>query len=122
MMSDEKTLQYITEENRSLYRERNAAEQRAEQAERERDEARELLSRIRAITTAAPQPAPTVKADTPKASDIEPLLRLLDQAETIDANIVYEDSRTSMVHALMRQVIRSTLRMFAEEQKNGGAS
>ena len=34
----------------------NAARQRAEQAERERDEARELLSRIRAITTASLSP------------------------------------------------------------------
>ncbi len=36
--------------------ERNAAQQRAGQAERERDEARELLSRIRAITTASLSP------------------------------------------------------------------
>lgn len=56
MMSVDETLHYVRAENNVLRHARNAAQQRAEQAERERDEARELLSRIRAITTASLSP------------------------------------------------------------------
>ena len=62
----------LREENNALRHSRNAAQQRAEQAERERDEAIDLLMRIRAITTASLAPAPTVKADTPETAGIMP--------------------------------------------------
>lgn len=71
---------------------RNAAQQRAEQAERERDEARELLSRIRAITTAAPQPAPTVKA-------AEPLWRSMTHLVGV-GEISYSDTMNLIGHRL----------------------
>lgn len=91
-----------------LRAERNVAQQRAEQAERERDEAREYLRRITAIvdawarvptsmphalkaigkvlnerdamTPAEPQPAPTVKAKEPAKYTMTLIAHLIDRA------------------------------------------
>lgn len=72
MMSVDEVLHYVRAENNALRHERNAAQQRAEQAERERDEARVLLSRIRAITTASLSPLDwTPKTGAEIAKDLE---------------------------------------------------
>ena len=65
---------------------RNTAQQRAEQAERERDEARELLSRIRAITTASLSPLEwTPKTGAEIAKDLEGKPAILPPDFDVDA-------------------------------------
>lgn len=105
----------LREENNALRHERNAAQQRAEQAGRERDEARELLSRIRAITTAAPLPAPTVKADDGMTS----LVRIdeLTPAELLSAigmrlKIANENLGDSLDEAGLRQMHNALVLMY----------
>ena len=103
--------------NDTLYRQRNAAQQRAEQAERERNEARELLARIRTITTAAPQPAPTVKADDGELS----MQQLIDRAFLLlleaDDSWLGSDVRITRLHSAVRDLLGVVERLV-----KGGAS
>ena len=131
--------------NDTLYRQRNAAQQRAEQAERERDEAREYLRRITAIvdgwarvpstmpdawdticgvlnerdlmTAPQAQPAPTVKANDGELS----MQQLIDRAFLLlleaDDSWLGSDVRITRLHSAVRDLLGVVERLV-----KGGAS